>query len=138
MGAAQRRTGCSLLIFDLQGYEKLLRALFQDAGYLKAPEESESTQEGGGQGLVFETLESCSKVQIGRVGAEFSGHRRPPTEGPDVPFELLFQAHKELSKEIKRLQSVLTQHGIPYTKPVGKSHLGGQAHLGTCCLRARS
>ncbi|XP_008144588.2 N-acetylglucosamine-1-phosphotransferase subunit gamma [Eptesicus fuscus] len=82
-----------------QGYEKLLRALFQDAGYLKAPEESESTQEGGGQGLVFETLESCSK------------------------------AHKELSKEIKRLQSVLTQHGIPYTKPVGTSsseHLGSK------------
>ncbi|KAF6271427.1 N-acetylglucosamine-1-phosphate transferase subunit gamma [Rhinolophus ferrumequinum] len=57
-----------------QGYEKLLRALFEDAGYLKAPEESESAQQGGGaQSLVFETLESCNK------------------------------AHKELSKEIKRL-----------------------------------
>ncbi|XP_005866634.2 PREDICTED: N-acetylglucosamine-1-phosphotransferase subunit gamma, partial [Myotis brandtii] len=82
-----------------QGYEKLLRALFQDAGYLKTPEESETTQEGGAQGLVFETLDSCSK------------------------------AHKELSKEIKRLQSVLTQHGIPYTKPVETSsseHLGSK------------
>lgn len=82
-----------------QGYEKLLRALFQDAGYLKTPEESESTQEGGAQGLVFETLDSCSK------------------------------AHKELSKEIKRLQSVLTQHGIPYTNPVETSsseHLGSK------------
>ncbi|XP_036266865.1 N-acetylglucosamine-1-phosphotransferase subunit gamma isoform X2 [Pipistrellus kuhlii] len=82
-----------------QGHEKLLRALFQDAGYLKAPEESESAQEGGAQGQVFETLESCSK------------------------------AHKELSKEIKRLQSVLTQHGIPYTKPAETSsseHLGSK------------
>lgn len=91
--------GCSLSISDPQGHEKLLRALFQDAGYLKAPEESESAQEGGAQGRVFETLESCSK------------------------------AHKELSKEIRRLQSVLTQHGIPYTKPAETSsseHLGSK------------
>lgn len=100
-GAAQRGTyECSLS--DLQGYEKLLRALFQDAGYLKTPEERESTQEGGAQGLVFETLESCSKVQIGRVGAKFSGHRRPPAEGPDVPFELLCFRHiKNYQKRLK-------------------------------------
>ncbi|KAM8778148.1 N-acetylglucosamine-1-phosphotransferase subunit gamma isoform 2-T2 [Rhynchonycteris naso] len=83
-----------------QGYEKLLRALFEDAGYLKTPEESESAQqEGGAQGLVFETLESCNK------------------------------AHKELSKEIKILKSVLTQHGIPYTKPAetfSPEHLGSK------------
>lgn len=92
LGAAQRGTSCPLFVFDLQGYEKLLRALFEDAGYLKAPEESESAQqEGGAQGLVFETLESCNK------------------------------AHKELSEEIKRLKSVLTQRGIPYPKPVETS-----------------
>ncbi|XP_014649085.1 PREDICTED: N-acetylglucosamine-1-phosphotransferase subunit gamma [Ceratotherium simum simum] len=83
-----------------QGYEKLLRTLFEDAGYLKTPEESESAQqEGGAKGLVFETLENCNK------------------------------AHKELSKEIKRLKSVLTQHGIPYMKPVETSsseHLGAR------------
>ncbi|XP_006914045.1 N-acetylglucosamine-1-phosphotransferase subunit gamma isoform X1 [Pteropus alecto] len=81
-----------------QGYEKLLRALFEDAGYLKALGENDSAQqEGGTQGLEFETLESCSK------------------------------AHKELSKEIKRLKSMLTQHGISYTKPAETSsseHLG--------------
>lgn len=86
-----------------QGYEKLLRALFEDAGYLKTPEESESAQqEGRAQGLVFESLESCNK------------------------------AHKELSKEIKRLKSVLTQHGISYTKPTETStseHLGSKTPI---------
>lgn len=86
-----------------QGYEKLLRALFEDAGYLKTPEESESAQqEGRVQGLVFESLESCNK------------------------------AHKELSKEIKRLKSVLTQHGISYTKPTETStseHLGSKTPI---------
>ncbi|KAF6124573.1 N-acetylglucosamine-1-phosphate transferase subunit gamma [Phyllostomus discolor] len=82
-----------------QGHEKLLRALFEDAGYLKTPEESESAQqEGGVQGPVFETLESCNK------------------------------AHKELSKEIKRLRSVLTQHGIPYSSP---SETSSSEHLGS-------
>ncbi|XP_036890597.1 N-acetylglucosamine-1-phosphotransferase subunit gamma [Sturnira hondurensis] len=83
-----------------QGYEKLLRALFEDAGYLKTPEESQSAQqEGGVQGPVFETLESCNK------------------------------AHKELSKEVKRLRSVLTQRGIPYSYPAETSsseHLGSK------------
>ncbi|XP_059935397.1 N-acetylglucosamine-1-phosphotransferase subunit gamma isoform X2 [Mesoplodon densirostris] len=81
-----------------QGYEKLLRAIFEDAGYLKTPEQSESVQqEGGAKGLVFQTLESCNK------------------------------AHKALSKEIKRLKSILTQHGLPYVKPAETSsseHLG--------------
>ncbi|XP_053413279.1 N-acetylglucosamine-1-phosphotransferase subunit gamma [Nycticebus coucang] len=71
-----------------QGYEKLLRGLFEDAGYLKTPGESEPTQqEGGPMGLGLETLENCKK------------------------------AHKELLKEIKRLKNLLTQHSIPYTKP---------------------
>ncbi|XP_006204313.2 N-acetylglucosamine-1-phosphotransferase subunit gamma [Vicugna pacos] len=75
-----------------QGYEKLLRAIFEDAGYLKTPEQSElAQQEGGTKGLVFETLESCS------------------------------EAHKALSKEVKKLRSMLTQHGIPYVKPAETS-----------------
>nr|KAF6489539.1 N-acetylglucosamine-1-phosphate transferase subunit gamma [Molossus molossus] len=94
-----------------QGYEKLLRTLFEDAGYLKTPEESESTQqEGGAQGLVFENLESCNK------------------------------AHKELSKEIKRLKSVLTEHGIPYTRPVETSsseHLGSKTPTGRTAEQLR-
>ncbi|XP_014442505.1 N-acetylglucosamine-1-phosphotransferase subunit gamma [Tupaia chinensis] len=71
-----------------QGYEKLLRALFEDAGYLKTPGEKEPAQQEGdpkGQGL--ETLENCRK------------------------------AHEELSKETRRLKSLLSQHGILYTSP---------------------
>ncbi|XP_025840543.1 N-acetylglucosamine-1-phosphotransferase subunit gamma isoform X6 [Vulpes vulpes] len=84
-------------LITAQGHEKLLRALFEDAGYLKTLEESESVQEGGAKAPVFQTLENCS------------------------------EAHKELSKEIRRLRSVLTQHGIPYTKPAETSspeHMG--------------
>lgn len=139
-GAAQPGPGSSLLFLGLQGYEKLLRALFEDAGYLRAPEESESAQqEGGAQSLVFETLESCNKVH-GGVGMGSLGTDSLRREASLYLRTVPFQAHKELSKEIKRLKSVLTQHGIPYTKPAGKSRLGmgGPAHLGTCCLGARS
>ncbi|KAL0617213.1 N-acetylglucosamine-1-phosphotransferase subunit gamma [Plecturocebus cupreus] len=74
-----------------QGHEKLLRTLFEDAGYLRSPEDDEPPQlEGGPDGLGFETLENCRK------------------------------AHKELSKEVKRLKGLLTQHGIPYAKPTGQ------------------
>ncbi|XP_012503133.1 PREDICTED: N-acetylglucosamine-1-phosphotransferase subunit gamma isoform X2 [Propithecus coquereli] len=75
-----------------QGHAKLLRALFEDAGYLKAPGENEpALQEGGPEGLGSETLENCRK------------------------------GHTQLSKEIKRLRSLLAQHGIRYTKPTGTS-----------------
>ncbi|XP_062955061.1 N-acetylglucosamine-1-phosphotransferase subunit gamma isoform X2 [Cynocephalus volans] len=81
-----------------QGYEKSLRVLFEDAGYLKTPGDTEPTQqEGRPKGVELETLESCRK------------------------------AHEELSQEIKKLRSLLTQHGIPYTKPIETSrseHLG--------------
>ncbi|KAM4814745.1 N-acetylglucosamine-1-phosphotransferase subunit gamma isoform X2 [Urocitellus parryii] len=81
-----------------QGYEKSLRALFEDAGYLKGPGEKEPTQQGGGTtGLGFETLDNCKK------------------------------AHSELSKEIKRLASLLSQHHIPHAKPTETSH---SEHLG--------
>ncbi|XP_073070512.1 N-acetylglucosamine-1-phosphotransferase subunit gamma isoform X2 [Manis javanica] len=84
-----------------QGYAKLLRALLEDAGYLKSSEESESAQqEAGTAGLVFENLEDCSR------------------------------AHKSLLEEVRRLRNVLTQHGIPHTKPAETStseHLGTKA-----------
>lgn len=99
MGAGQPN-GRSLLILHLQGYEKSLRAIFEDAGYLKTSEPSEAAQqEGGTKGLRFETLESCQ------------------------------EAHKALSQEIKRLQGVLTQHGVPYGKPTetpSSEHWGPQ------------
>ncbi|XP_069341819.1 N-acetylglucosamine-1-phosphotransferase subunit gamma [Eulemur rufifrons] len=82
-----------------QGHEKLLRALFEDAGYLKTPGETEpGLQEGGPKGLGFETLENCRK------------------------------AHTQLSQEIKRLRSLLAQHGIHYTKPTGTSSSEHLAH----------
>ncbi|XP_045397024.1 N-acetylglucosamine-1-phosphotransferase subunit gamma [Lemur catta] len=82
-----------------QGHEKLLRALFEDAGYLKTSGENEpGLQEGGPKGPGFETLENCRK------------------------------AHAELSKEIKRLRSLLAQHGIHYTKPTGTSSSEHLAH----------
>ncbi|KAF6124570.1 N-acetylglucosamine-1-phosphate transferase subunit gamma [Phyllostomus discolor] len=108
-----------------QGHEKLLRALFEDAGYLKTPEESESAQqEGGVQGPVFETLESCNKVPGGWLPCT----QTASSPGADLPFTFLLQAHKELSKEIKRLRSVLTQHGIPYSSP---SETSSSEHLGS-------
>ncbi|XP_055265083.1 N-acetylglucosamine-1-phosphotransferase subunit gamma isoform X1 [Moschus berezovskii] len=73
-------------LITAQGYEKLLRAIFEDAGYLKTSEPSESAQQEGTKGLRFETLESCQ------------------------------EAYKALSQEIKRLQGMLTQHGVPYRK----------------------
>ncbi|XP_017895911.1 PREDICTED: N-acetylglucosamine-1-phosphotransferase subunit gamma isoform X2 [Capra hircus] len=87
-------------LITAQGYEKSLRAIFEDAGYLKTSEPSEAAQqEGGTKGLRFETLESCQ------------------------------EAHKALSQEIKRLQGVLTQHGVPYGKPTetpNSEHWGPQ------------
>ncbi|XP_059744845.1 N-acetylglucosamine-1-phosphotransferase subunit gamma-like [Bos taurus] len=87
-------------LITAQGYEKSLRAIFEDAGYLKTSEPSEAAQqEGGTKGLRFETLESCQ------------------------------EAHKALSQEIKRLQGVLTQHGVPYGKPTetpSSEHWGPQ------------
>lgn len=76
MGAGQPN-GRSLLILHLQGYEKSLRAIFEDAGYLKTSEPNEAAQqEGGTKGLRFETLESCQEVQT-----RPPGQGRPPTKG---------------------------------------------------------
>ncbi|XP_026340787.1 N-acetylglucosamine-1-phosphotransferase subunit gamma isoform X2 [Ursus maritimus] len=78
-------------LITAQGYNKLLRALFEDAGYLKTPQESESVPEGGAKVPAFQTLEDCS------------------------------EAHRQLAKELRRLKSVLTQHGIPHTRPAETS-----------------
>uniref|UniRef100_A0A8D2DUU0 N-acetylglucosamine-1-phosphotransferase subunit gamma n=1 Tax=Sciurus vulgaris TaxID=55149 RepID=A0A8D2DUU0_SCIVU len=92
-GWAGRWDSCSIRFLHLQGYEKSLKALFEDAGYLKAPGEKEPTQqEGGTTGLRFETLDNCKK------------------------------AHSELSKEIQRLTRLLSQHSIPLAKPTETSH----------------
>lgn len=87
-----------------QGYEKLLRVLFEDAGYLKVPGETHPTQlAGGSKGLGLETLDNCRK------------------------------AHAELSQEVQRLTSLLQQHGIPHTQPTETTHsqhLGQQLPIG--------
>ncbi|KAG8506353.1 N-acetylglucosamine-1-phosphotransferase subunit gamma, partial [Galemys pyrenaicus] len=72
-----------------QGHRKLLRALFEDAGFLRAHEDGKAAQEGGRKGPGFESLERCS------------------------------QAHEELSREVRRLTGVLAQHGIPYLRSAG-------------------
>ncbi|XP_047568708.1 N-acetylglucosamine-1-phosphotransferase subunit gamma isoform X1 [Lutra lutra] len=95
-GTAQLGAGCSLLPRP-QGYSKVLRALFEDAGYLRPLEEGESAREGAVKDPVFQTLESCS------------------------------EAHRELAKELRRLQSALTQHGLSYASPEGtpsSEHVG--------------
>ncbi|XP_006874002.1 PREDICTED: N-acetylglucosamine-1-phosphotransferase subunit gamma [Chrysochloris asiatica] len=70
-------------LITAQGHVKRLQTLFEEAGYLRAPEDSDPTrQEGVSRGPVFETLESCS------------------------------QAHRELAKEVTRLQGLLAQRGL--------------------------
>ncbi|XP_037671383.1 N-acetylglucosamine-1-phosphotransferase subunit gamma isoform X1 [Choloepus didactylus] len=79
-------------LITAQGYGKLLRALFEDAGYLVTPEANAlAQQEGGPKGLVFETLEDCSK------------------------------AHKDLTREVKRLEGLLALHGIRHSQPTETS-----------------
>ncbi|NXV15422.1 GNPTG phosphotransferase, partial [Cepphus grylle] len=69
------------LITD-QGYKKIMKGIFEEAGLLKATEEKEV--ENKKISLEFETLEKCNKE------------------------------YKQLSKEIKELQDLLSQHGIAY------------------------
>ncbi|XP_044513042.1 N-acetylglucosamine-1-phosphotransferase subunit gamma [Gracilinanus agilis] len=70
-----------------QGYDKLLKEVFEEAGYLKAPTENKAANpEGEAKSSVFETLEKCNKE------------------------------YEELSKEVKRLKNLLTQNHISYTK----------------------
>ncbi|XP_078008716.1 N-acetylglucosamine-1-phosphotransferase subunit gamma isoform X1 [Phascolarctos cinereus] len=70
-----------------QGYDKLLKEIFEEAGYLKASTEKEATNpQGEVKSPEFETLEKCNKE------------------------------YEELSKELKRLKDLLTQNHIAYTK----------------------
>ncbi|XP_029433486.1 N-acetylglucosamine-1-phosphotransferase subunit gamma isoform X2 [Rhinatrema bivittatum] len=66
-----------------QGYKKLLKALFEEAGYLKATAGKE-TEEVKSKATTFGSLEKCNKE------------------------------YEELSKEIRRLEGLLTQHGISH------------------------
>ncbi|XP_057632431.1 N-acetylglucosamine-1-phosphotransferase subunit gamma isoform X1 [Chionomys nivalis] len=99
-------------LITLQGYEKLLRVLFEDAGYLKVPGETHPTQQAGGsKGLGLETLDNCRK------------------------------AHSELSQEVRRLTSLLDQHGISHTQPTAETahskHLGQQVPIGATSEQLR-
>lgn len=59
----------SFFLLHLQGYEKLLRVLFEDAGYLKVPGETHPTQQAGGSKVLgLETLDNCRKVEFGDGG----------------------------------------------------------------------
>ncbi|XP_075021797.1 N-acetylglucosamine-1-phosphotransferase subunit gamma isoform X1 [Calonectris borealis] len=71
------------LITD-QGYKKILKEIFEEAGLLKATEEKEVEKQHKKISLEFETVEKCSKE------------------------------YKQLSKEIKKLKDLLSQHGIAY------------------------
>ncbi|XP_069876014.1 N-acetylglucosamine-1-phosphotransferase subunit gamma [Dipodomys merriami] len=81
-----------------QGYKKLLRALFEDAGYMTALGGNSPAREGAPKAVGLESLETCRK------------------------------AHSELTEEIQRLTSLLSQHGIPFSKPTEPSRL--EQHLG--------
>lgn len=74
-----------------QGHQKRLWALFQDAGFLKAPEERASGRAGGSKGQVFDTLEKCN------------------------------QAYRQLWEEKQKLEGLPAQHTIPYLRPRGTS-----------------
>ncbi|XP_034639090.1 N-acetylglucosamine-1-phosphotransferase subunit gamma isoform X1 [Trachemys scripta elegans] len=70
-----------------QGYKKLLKEIFEEAGLLRATEEKEIEKKNKKlKSLEFETVEKCNKE------------------------------YKKLSKEIKRLKDLLTQHGIVYER----------------------
>uniref|UniRef100_A0A8C0VQ11 N-acetylglucosamine-1-phosphate transferase subunit gamma n=1 Tax=Cyanistes caeruleus TaxID=156563 RepID=A0A8C0VQ11_CYACU len=71
------------LITD-QGYKKILKEIFEEAGLLKATEENEVEKHSKKITLEFETVEKCSKE------------------------------YKQLSEEIKKLRVLLGQHGIAY------------------------
>ncbi|XP_059717878.1 N-acetylglucosamine-1-phosphotransferase subunit gamma isoform X2 [Haemorhous mexicanus] len=71
------------LITD-QGYKKILKEIFEEAGLLKATEENEVEKQSKKITLEFETVEKCSKE------------------------------YKQLSEEIQKLRVLLGQHGIAY------------------------
>lgn len=48
--------------FLFQGYKKMLKEIFEEAGLLKATEEKEVEKQNKKISLEFETVEKCSKV----------------------------------------------------------------------------
>ncbi|NXF98018.1 GNPTG phosphotransferase, partial [Eubucco bourcierii] len=71
-------------LITVQGYRKILKEIFEEAGFLKATEEKEVEKQNNKISLEFETAEKCNKE------------------------------YKQLSKELKKLQDLLSQHGIAY------------------------
>ncbi|XP_064009994.1 N-acetylglucosamine-1-phosphotransferase subunit gamma isoform X3 [Pogoniulus pusillus] len=71
-------------LITVQGYRKILKEIFQEAGFLKATEEKEVEKLNNKISLEFETAEKCNKE------------------------------YQQLSEELKRLQDLLSQHGIAY------------------------
>ncbi|XP_053328115.1 N-acetylglucosamine-1-phosphotransferase subunit gamma isoform X2 [Spea bombifrons] len=68
-----------------QGYKKLLRGIFQEAGYLKSSnDEKKEEKEKETESKGFDLLEKCNV------------------------------AHSDLTKEVKRLQEILDKHNISY------------------------
>ncbi|XP_068555839.1 N-acetylglucosamine-1-phosphotransferase subunit gamma [Anas acuta] len=67
-----------------QGYKKILKEIFEEAGLLKATEEKEVEKKNKKISLQFETVEKCNKE------------------------------YEQLSKEIKNLKDLLSQHNIAY------------------------
>ncbi|NXO24164.1 GNPTG phosphotransferase, partial [Cisticola juncidis] len=77
------------LITD-QGYKKILKEIFEEAGLQKATEENEVEKQSKKITLEFETVEKCSKE------------------------------YKQLSEEIQKLRVLLGQHGIAYKENSGE------------------
>lgn len=48
--------------FLFQGYKKILKEIFEEAGLLKATEEEEVEKQNKKISVEFETVEKCSKV----------------------------------------------------------------------------
>ncbi|XP_075421641.1 N-acetylglucosamine-1-phosphotransferase subunit gamma isoform X2 [Ascaphus truei] len=90
-----------------QGYRKLLRDIFTEAGYLKAKENGAENKEKQTDTKEFDSLEKCNK------------------------------AHADLSKEIKRLEDILNKHGIPYEKHGASSETGHVVSAGTSATTVR-
>ncbi|XP_064414763.1 N-acetylglucosamine-1-phosphotransferase subunit gamma isoform X2 [Latimeria chalumnae] len=73
-----------------QGYKKMLKEIFEEAGYLKSAKKNDSeSQSKNGKQLESESLERCS------------------------------EDCKKLSEEVKRLKALLTHHGISYEQQSG-------------------
>ncbi|XP_029433485.1 N-acetylglucosamine-1-phosphotransferase subunit gamma isoform X1 [Rhinatrema bivittatum] len=83
-----------------QGYKKLLKALFEEAGYLKATAGKE-TEEVKSKATTFGSLEKCNKE------------------------------YEELSKEIRRLEGLLTQHGISHESRAAETTNGNRSQITT-------